>query len=536
MDIDRQQVIAELERLLAAPAFRSRKLIKRFLRYAVQETLAGRGDQLNQYTIAVNALGKPEDFSPVYNPVVRIEAGRLRKLLEEYYAAQPQSSSCIISMPRGAYQVEFIQPHIATQNSVITESFTSRVTEGPRLFVHFQTPDENCDSSTSSILYKLRGDLLLALSRFRNIRLVSSASLETQQTLTQEFLQQTRHAYRADYLLNCDIYPSSEGKGNSFNLRYTLAHTLTDEIIWSDQMDIPAQPAQHDVDTMCRWLVANAISLHSGAVLRHWAEYQLAQHTPLQPSLKTLIYYLAFLRNISADTFRAALKVSRQRLQEFPDDAKAQVILARLCGYDHTLQYNLISNLEDEWTQAARMAIKLDPGNAEAHSVFAHNSYYRGDHALSLAELETARQANPYDTACEFLYGMGLCLLGKWDKGMDAIQQIMEIRFNHPPWYHVLPFLNAFNRKNYAEAMVHAERIQDFSYWGDMARAITLYRIGNQDRAFTELQQLLKANPALMKEDQWPERRQLSSHQSLTAVWATMKELHTRFMVHAAQA
>lgn len=308
MEINRQLVLVELERLLASSSFRTRKLIKRFLRYAVQETLDGRGDQLNQYTIAVNALGKPEDFSPVFNPVVRIEAGRLRKLLEEYYAAPPQGSTCIISMPRGSYQVEFV-PHSDTQqsNSIITESFTSRVTEGPRLFAHFQMPDGAGHSDIAPVLYKLRGDLLLALSRFRNIRLVSSASLETRQTLTQDFLQQIRHVYRADYLLNCDIHPRSEADGSGITLRYTLAHTQTDEIIWTDQIILSAQPGQDEVDKMCRWLIANAVSLHSGTVLRHWAEYQLAQHTSLQASQKALIHYVIFLRDISYDSFKSAL-------------------------------------------------------------------------------------------------------------------------------------------------------------------------------------------------------------------------------------
>lgn len=209
--------------------------------------------------------------------------------------------------------------------------------------------------------------------------------------------------------------------------------------------------------------------------------------------------------------------------------------MARLCGYDHTLQYNLIKNLGDEWTQTARMAMKLDPGNAEAHSVFAHNSYYREDYTLCIAELETARQANPYDTACEFLYGLGFCLVGDWDKGINVIQQIMDIPFNQPAWYHVPPFLHAFNQQDYAEALVHAERIQDFGYWGDMARTVTLYRMGRHDRALAALQQLLKNSPSLLKADTQHDQRKLSSHPSLAAVWVTIDELRTLMIAHAAK-
>lgn len=517
---DKQQVSEELGRLLASPSFRARKLIKRFLQYSVQETLAGRGDQLSQYTIAIHALGKPKDFSPVFNPVVRIEAGRLRKLLEDYYAAPPPGSTMSISIPRGGYQVEISPLPEPVPSCIIDDNYPSRVSEGPRLFAHFQIADELAEHHPP-LLYKLRGDLLLVLSRFRNIRLVSSATLEPRQMPTRQFLLHLQQTYRADYLLTCDMNTDKQG---NLILHYTLVHTISDEIIWADQFVLPVQPSQEALNDLYRWLVANAVSLHSGAILRHWCEYQLA-HPPLPVSQQVLIHYVAFLRDTSRYSFATVLESCHQRLKNFPDDSKALVILARLCGYDHVLQYNLITYLETEWTRAARMALKLDPGNAEAHSAFAHNCYFRDDYPLSLAELETARQANPFDTACEYLYGLGLCLMGEWDQGINLIQQILAIPFNQPSWYYVLPFLHAFRQQDYSQALLLAERIQDFGYWGELARATSLYKLGRTERAISELQQMLHCNPAILKEDTRTDQRKLSSHQSLAAVWATLAEL-----------
>ena len=70
MNNEKQLILSELELILASPSFRSRKRIKQFLRYVVHETLAGRGKQLNQYSIAVNAFGKATDFSPTLNPMI----------------------------------------------------------------------------------------------------------------------------------------------------------------------------------------------------------------------------------------------------------------------------------------------------------------------------------------------------------------------------------------------------------------------------------------------------------------------------------
>ena len=138
MAIDTQQVMAELQRIIASPGFRARKLIKKFLHYVVQESLAGRGEQLNQYTIAVNALGKTADFSPIYNPIVRIEAGRLRKLLDDYYSDVGHLNTVMIRMPKGSYQVEFQACESQSQQAVyLSDEAQPRVSEGPRLFVHF---------------------------------------------------------------------------------------------------------------------------------------------------------------------------------------------------------------------------------------------------------------------------------------------------------------------------------------------------------------------------------------------------------------
>jgi tetratricopeptide (TPR) repeat protein len=519
MSIDKHPILAELERLLASPSFRSRKLIKKFLHYVVQETLDGRGDSLNQYSIALHALGKPADFSPFHNPVVRIEAGRLRKLLDAYYRNSANHGMVMIKMPKGSYQVEFSFP--AQQTAAITPQPAQatgvvRITEGPRLFVHFQMLHGE-DSTLYPLLYKLRGDLLLMLSRFRNIRLVSSVSPRTDQTLTQKVLQQTWEQYQADYILNCDIRPHTGG----VDLCYTLAHTRSDELAWQSIITLPAQPTQDDLDGMCREVAASTVSVHSGIALHHWAQYLRNSPAIIPAHQRVLVDYLGFLHNITRESFAQTLATCQQRLQQFPEDSKALVILSRLCGYEHVLQYGLIEDLDGVWTHAARMAMKFDPGNAEAHSVFAHNSYFRGDYTLCRIELEIARQANPFDMSGEYLYGMGLYFLGDKDAFLFTINRLLSTRFTQPDWYHVLPFLYHFNQGDYAQALHHAERIQRFGFWGELARCVSYFHLGQHERAKAELLGLTAKNPAVRdarNASQFP----FAAHPAFNKIWDTM--------------
>lgn len=485
--MDMQQITAELNRILASASFRSRKLIKKFLHYAVMETLAGRGDDLNQYTIAVNALGKPADFSPIYNPVVRIEAGRLRKLLDDYYANTDALGSIKIKMPKGSYQVEFI-PTNTQQLALNTVEFGQQhSTEGPRLFVHFQMLQAE-NEAAYPLFYKVRGDLLLLLSRFRNVRLVSSIALETALPLTKQTVEEIWKVYQADYILNCDVHANAGG----VEFCFMLAHTLTDETVWRSKISVPCEPTAQTLQDLYQQVAANTVSLHSGLALNHWAQYLQSNTAALAEHHAVLVRYMAFLREITPDSFTQAVSTCQQRLKRFPNDSKALVILARLCGFNDILQYHLIPDHAQTWTNAARMAMKLDTGNAEAHSVFAHNSFFRGDYVLCRAELEIAYQANPYDVSNTFLYGVGLCLMGDWDVGVAMVERLMRVPFNQPDWYNLLPFVNAFNHEDFATALVWAERIQGFGYWGEVARCATYSRLGQMERAraeFTCLQQ-----------------------------------------------
>ena len=70
-----------LKRVVASRDFMNSERKRRFLKFVVQETLAGRADRIKAYTIAVDAFDRDPSFDPLADPVVRIEAGRLRRCL-----------------------------------------------------------------------------------------------------------------------------------------------------------------------------------------------------------------------------------------------------------------------------------------------------------------------------------------------------------------------------------------------------------------------------------------------------------------------
>jgi len=103
-----EEIGLQLQRIFLAPYFSKSVILRKILSFITQETLMNRANCLKEYTIAVNVLGKPVDFKPQENGIVRIHAGRLRRALSRYYKQQGLSDQIVIQIPKGKYVPEFI--------------------------------------------------------------------------------------------------------------------------------------------------------------------------------------------------------------------------------------------------------------------------------------------------------------------------------------------------------------------------------------------------------------------------------------------
>lgn len=110
------EVREELERVLASQEFHVSKLCQSFLRYVVENTLAGQSANLKERTIGAEVFGKPTSYDPSEDAGVRVKAGEVRKRLRSYYFSHPAQSKVLIDMPSGTYIPEFhlVQPSQST--------------------------------------------------------------------------------------------------------------------------------------------------------------------------------------------------------------------------------------------------------------------------------------------------------------------------------------------------------------------------------------------------------------------------------------
>ena len=92
---------SQLERILQSAEFRATDNQRQFLRFVVDETLEGRSSEIKGCTIAVDVYGRTERFDPQADPIVRLEAGRLRRSLKNYYQRAGRNDPVRIEIPKG---------------------------------------------------------------------------------------------------------------------------------------------------------------------------------------------------------------------------------------------------------------------------------------------------------------------------------------------------------------------------------------------------------------------------------------------------
>src|ERR1039458_3846407 len=108
-ELDLQAERAELEAVLSSEAFARSPIVAQMLKYICERHFSGQSHDIKEYNIAVDACGRQPNFDQTRDSIVRVEAHRLRKRLQEYYQQQGASHQIQIILPPGNYVPQFIR-------------------------------------------------------------------------------------------------------------------------------------------------------------------------------------------------------------------------------------------------------------------------------------------------------------------------------------------------------------------------------------------------------------------------------------------
>ena len=395
---------AALTRVLSSQTFRQVERLKRFLNFVVTESTSGRGDQLKEYVIGVQVFDKESSFDPRADPIVRVQARRLRARLVRYYRDDGHADPLVIEMPKGGYspvfrtRVQAAEPSkslgiaLLAQNTVAVVQI-SDLTPG-RSFGYF------CDG--------LRQELIHALTGLEQLRVLSWQPEDSAD-------EPSRPAPAAAVLVTGSVRKA----GDTLRVAVHISSGTTGSYFASESRDCSVNDIL-DSQTAVAQLVVNRLSPE----LIGDARRRNTRPGENLAARKLHVQGRYHLNQRTEEGLHKAVEFFEQSLLEDPHYADAHSGLSD--AYGLLGNYGVLGPAE-VWTKTAALAaaaVMLDGNSAEARTTLAHvKAFQDWDWLGAEREFQLAIGLAPgYATAHHWFAMSCLVPLGRLDEALQEME------------------------------------------------------------------------------------------------------------------
>lgn len=464
-----------VERIAASRPFSSSERMSRFLRFAVEHAIEHPGDRLKEYTAGIEIFDRDPSFDPRVDPLVRVEARRLRSKLETYYELEGRRDEVLVEFPRGTYT-----PVFHRRNSSGT---THPKEQGQPAIAVLPFSNLSPDARNEYFSDGLTEELIHALTKVRGLHVVAWHSAAQLKGREQD-LDDVRQRLKAQFLLRGSV------RRNSGRVRITaqLIDTENGHYLWSEAYDRPLGDLFAIEEEIARQIVRSL-------------ELQLAPPPSASPIARVpsdlKCYNLClkgrfYWNKRTPDGLKRAGRCFEEAIGIDPACAMAYAGIADV--YTLLADYGLLHPKKGipQARIAAMKAMDFDPSCAEAYSSLATIRALYDWHWKEAEDLyRRAIELNPgYATAHHWFSLDCLAVLGRMDEAWAEI----EIAHNMDPLSSVIQegkgFLAMLCRK-YDLALAHYHDTLDLDpsyYRVHTAMGRAYIQMGAYDQAIAMLQ------------------------------------------------
>lgn len=466
-----QEIRESLARIFQSRQFSNAERRRRLLEYLVDETLAGRGGSLKEFKIGVDVYGRDgETYDPRIDPVIRVDIGRLRTKLGEYYAAEGRNDAVRIELPKGSYAVlfqtasppqEFATGELTTPEPVPGSRprwpmivalglslgmaaaaiglWENRRHSPARLDSLAILPFANLTADPANDYFSdgLSDDLNATLGRIKNLRVISRAS-----TFQFKTRKKTPSEIGRELGVRVILEGSVQRSAGQIRVIAQLISAPDGSQIWSELFDGQGMDLLRLEDG-----IAHAVAARLGDSVPP----TFAKRDPEIHDLYLRGRFLQVQQNPAA--LMQAVEIYKQALARDPRDAECNASLAAAEIY--------LSNLgqispEEAYRVAQPLlqrALETDPSYGEAYFMQAALAYLK-DHNWPPAEagMKKAVELSPNAPNIRNNYGTLLMYRGRFD---EAAVQFAKGREIDP--LNVMPHFNMGNLYSFERAYARAE-------------------------------------------------------------------------------
>lgn len=487
-----------VDQVISSPDFKASTRLCRFLHFIVEESLSGRADRIKAYNIATSVLGRGVDFDPQTDPIVRIEAGRLRHALEHYYLTSGKNDSVRISVPKGAYVPEFRLADPPAERPVASPPTDGATSE----------PDDLHPPSVLVVPFVIEGDVdqfpgfghgltrkvIVALTRFCDLIVYGpETSFDYGAPKASEGVGPE---LASDYRLSGGVTLEPR----HFAVEVMLSETETGQVVWADRFEAALDPSG-----VLEWRekvaekVARIIAQPYGVLFSRRAQEVEGKHAHEWNSYDCVNRYYHYSRTLSRDGNSEVINCLEETIAREPHFAEAFACLSQAYCDAYRCGFPIGNGTDDPLGRAMALAlrsIELAPRSSLGFHALGHAYWFQNDIDAALEAFETGLALNPNATGLMAELGQKLATLAGWERAVPLLEKSFARNPAQPGTYRIGLSLYHFSQGRFQQALSEAQKIgaSDVVYTHIM-EAISLIRLGRMDDAKAAVGRVIEIRP-----------------------------------------
>jgi TolB-like protein len=484
-------VIKQVEKICKSEEFRSKQLLCDFLSYITSEHLAGRGERIKGYSIGVDVFGKGEDFDPGEDALVRIHAGRLRRMLDIYYLKSGRNDRVRIEVPKGSYTPvisEISLPDSSSRSSPDMKRDKTYTTK-PGVAV---LPFKNLTGNSAEDYFALgfSEELSVELSKYEDLTVHNCPTCRLGS--------------------DSDTYQRLQKKGIRFVIEGSIVHIST-EIKILVKLSDTSEGVQLWAERYNRNLTANDLSEIQEMIAKEASQIVGGEYGIILQKLTldanrikpqhldtytAVLKYYYFLSHQTPDAAKQAFLALQGALQKDPESAIAMAFLSSMHGNRYSLDYPNAEAAYLEMGHLAERAAEIDPNSSiiKACLVFKCFVYNEKDRFFTLTDEYLSNVS--YNSTKAGSMAFHLSLYGGWERGKIILDSVIQTCAGYPKFFLGATTLYHYRLENYEEALIEANKYDVPSlFWGPMLRAAVCGQLNKLEEAAENVTNVIGLKP-----------------------------------------
>lgn len=466
-----------------------------FLTFVVEEALAGRADQLKGYTIATKVFGRSSDFDAAQDPIVRIQAGRLRRALERYYLVAGGHDPIRIDIPKGRYVPFFVKQSVEASDTPASISGSDILIapspSGPTVAV-LPLTNLTADPDQLFFTFGLAEELVTELGRFQEI-IVIPCQQAARDAGSPRDLKKLGAAMGARFLLGGTL--RKDAKTAKVTMQLTDANTGRQVWAGAYRHELDANSLIATQEEIARSVVA-AIGSEYGIIARRLSAESRKKRPADLDTYEAMLRYYYYQIVPSPEASKQCFLALQRAVEREPEYGPAWSALATLYSHMYLFDVPGFDNPLKVAMRYAQKGVVLEPGSQLGRLILAYACLLGDETECFRQEVETALALNPNSCygvgAAGFMYTMS----GDFERGRPLLDTAIRMNPCHPQWFHHANCVYHYHRREYDDAFLEIQKsTATDSFWIRVMKAAVLGQLGRPSEAAAQIEELMKIKP-----------------------------------------